>query len=155
MCNSRDGLLVLVNVISASTLPAYVCIDSLPLCYAYVANDVASEMLADERNQMIQKSVMNKKGNLGKRKLRTSFKSAKKLKKPLFIGAAKDLPPGWTEEVHRRGGDCTGTSYKYYFSPVMRYKFRAKKSVQIFLDNLVKSNNDEVAAYNMMKESQR
>ena len=139
------------KVFKPSQLP-HIRVNALPVCHAFVVGDPVSERLADKKNKSIQDSVMLRHVR-GKRKLRAAYKSAKKLKKPNTTRAAQDLPDGWTEEVHKRGD--SGSIYKYYFSPAMKFKFRTKRSVLMFIDSLEITNGDENSAYDLIKEKLR
>ena len=88
------------------------------------------------------------------RRIQSTCKTVKKRKSPIQRSAAVDLPCGWTEEVYERGGS-EKTTYKYWYSPIMKYKFRAKKSAQLFIDALSKSGDDEMKAFDIVKESLR
>ena len=123
-------------------------IRALPICYAFVIGDQISESLADKNNARIQHSVLQSyKGK--KRKLRSTYKTAKRLKKPISVRAAQDLPDGWTEQVFERS--ATGSPFKYYLSPVMKFRFRTRKSVNLFLESLETTHGDENSAFELIK----
>jgi len=123
-------------------------IKALPVCHAFIVGDKESEAQADKMNKKIQKAA--KKRNLGKRKIRIACKSAKRRKiLPLSTGISNDFPGGWTEEVHKKSN---GTTYKYWFSPVKKYKFRAKKTVLLFIDAVIKYKGED-KAFEVMKDS--
>ena len=124
--------------------------DAFPTYYSYILNDENSKQQADKNNGFVRKTLERGK-SLVKRKLRATFKSAKRAKKPVEVRAAKDFPMGWTEEIYRRGVSSSGCSYKYFFSPKMKYKFRTMKSAQMFLDALRQVNNDEKAAHELIR----
>ena len=125
-------------------------ITSLPVCHAFIVNDAESEAKADEKNKNLQQTARRK--NLRKRKIRTAGKTAKRRKAPVSSGISEDFPGGWTEEVYKKGTD--GSKYKYWFSPVKKYRFRTKKSVSLFEDALSRCNNED-EAYEMIKKSLR
>ena len=137
------------NVFNSTDLPR-IQMDAFPTYYSYILNDEKSKQQADKNNGFVRKTLERGK-SLVKRKLRATFKSAKRAKKPVEVRAAKDFPMGWTEEIYRRGVSSSGCSYKYLFSPKMKYKFRTMKSAQMFLDALRQVNNDEKAAYELIR----
>jgi len=120
----------------------------LPVCHAFIVHDKESEAYADKMNKRIQLAA--KKKNLGKRKIRIACKSAWTKKSPISTGISNDFAVGWTEEVYKKNSD--GKEYKYWFSPVKKYKFRAKKGVLLFIE-AVKKLNDEEKAYELIKNT--
>ena len=125
-------------------------IASLPVCHAFIVNDTESEAKADEKNKNLQETARRK--NLRKRKIRTAGKTAKRRKAPVYSGISVDFGGGWTEEVYKKDSD--GSKYKYWFSPVKKYRFRTKKSVRLFEDALTRCNNED-EAFEMIKKSLR
>jgi len=129
-----------VNALERKDVPD-VSLDSLPTSFSFYIDDKESEETANANTK-----------RLGSAKKKTAPKKAKATQKRRARSA--HLPKGWTEEVHKRSGSKTIT-YKYFFSPEQRYKFRSKKGVLKFLGALGETSGNEVEAYKLIKNSIR
>ena len=65
------------------------------------------------------------------------------------------LPNGWTMKTFKRmSGKTSGTTDSYWYSPQLKYKFRTKKSCNLFIEILHESgiDGDESVAFNAFKK---
>jgi hypothetical protein len=122
-------------------------IRSLPCWYAFIVNDERSMVKAEKRNAKLMKGRTT---NTNKISAATSpQKSSSRAKKiPIHTGLSKEYE-GWTEETHEKHG--SNQRYKYWFSPIKKYKFRTKKAIELFLTALKKTSGDEDKAYLLIK----
>jgi len=69
--------------------------------------------------------------------------------------AATDFPSGWTVQTRQRNaGLSKGTTDKYWFSPILKKKFRSRVEVQTFLSILHSSaNGNEETAFQYFKNA--
>jgi len=123
-------------------------ISSLPYVYAFIVDDERSMQKAEKRNTRLMKHwKKNTKDTPSKNT--SSQKTTSRVKNiPVFIGPSNDYK-GWTEEVHLKHG--SNQRYKYWFSPIKKYKFRTKKGIDSFLDALSKTGGDEDQAFLLIK----
>jgi hypothetical protein len=122
-------------------------ITSLPCWYAFIVDDERSAQKAQKRNERL---LMHRKINTKVSAVATSQKPSSRVKKiPIHIGSSAEFK-GWTEEIHEKSG--SNQRYKYWFSPIKKYKFRTKKGIELFLTALKKTGGDEDKAYFLIKD---
>ncbi len=70
----------------------------------------------------------------------------------LYAGPADSLPPGWTIKHYKRTTGLKHTD-RYWFSPMLKKKFRSLAQVGRFLEFLTRENGDEAKAWDMFRNS--
>eukprot|EP00557_Chaetoceros_sp_GSL56_P004974 CAMPEP_0176495564 /NCGR_PEP_ID=MMETSP0200_2-20121128/10723_1 /TAXON_ID=947934 /ORGANISM="Chaetoceros sp., Strain GSL56" /LENGTH=908 /DNA_ID=CAMNT_0017893449 /DNA_START=153 /DNA_END=2879 /DNA_ORIENTATION=- len=68
----------------------------------------------------------------------------------LHTGPAESLPSGWTEKLYKRTTGLQHTD-RYWYSPLLKKKFRSLAQVSRFLDLLKKEHGDEAKAWELFR----
>lgn len=68
----------------------------------------------------------------------------------LHTGPAESLPSGWTEKLYKRTTGLKHTD-RYWYSPLLKKKFRSLAQVSRFLDLLKKESGDEEKAWELFR----